>query len=109
MPPELTSEDRAEARRTAIANRRLRADAKEELGRGVIGLAEVLRLARTDGDRGRAVARLRVDEVLLSLPGVGPVRADGILVAAGVVGSRRLRALGRLQMAALLTEACRDT
>ena len=41
--------------------------------------------------------RMTIGDLLLSLPGVGPVTADRELVALGINGSRRLRALGQRQ------------
>jgi guanylate kinase len=80
-----------------MAARRTRATIKGNLRAGRIVGQDVLRLADTDSEAGRAAARMTIAELLLSLPGVGRVRADAALVAAGISGSRRLGALGPRQ------------
>jgi ribosomal protein S13 len=47
-------------------------------------------------------AGLRVTWLLEALPGVGPVRAERLMAAAGIAPSRRVRGLGERQRAALL-------
>lgn len=69
-----------------------------------MNLADLLRIIGSGSPHSDVVGRLRVDEVLLSLPRVGPVLADRILVAADVIGSRRLSALGHRQVERILAE-----
>jgi hypothetical protein len=101
--PKLTPEDRSRALAKAAQARRDRAQLKERLRSGELTLADVLDRA----DHDDTVARTRVVEVLVSLPGVGPVRAAGIMARCDVGETRRLRGLGALQRAALLAAVAR--
>ncbi len=102
MPPTLTDEQRARARGRALAARRASADLKRQLASGESTVVGVLALARADSDLGVAASKLRMDEVLLSVPGIGQARADALLVSAGISGNRRIKGLGRLQRERLL-------
>lgn len=102
-PPPLSQEAVAAARQKALTARRLRADVKQRLRAGATTPQQVLDLAFTDSELGRAVARMTLGDLLLSLPGMGHVSADRTLVALGLSGDRRLRALGERQRAALRT------
>lgn len=79
----------------------MRSDIKQEVRQGYLSCSQVVDLAFEDSVVGRAVARMTVGELLLSVPGVGPARADRALVALGIRGDRRLRALGPRQRAGL--------
>jgi guanylate kinase len=99
-PPSLSSEQRAAASAKAVNNRRRRAEIKEQLRTGHLTWQELLALAHVD----EVVAALRVQEALLSIPGVGPQRLDRFMRHANVSPTRRLRGLGRHQTA-MLTRA----
>lgn len=101
VPPHLSPEAVAQAREQALAARRARAEVKRQLRAGAVGPGEILDLAFAGSELGRAVARMTVGDLLLSLPGTGPVQADRTLVRLGISGNRRLRALGEHQRAAL--------
>ncbi len=96
-PPRLTADERSRAARQAVQARRTRAAVKQRVAAGYLSCSQVIELAFTDTDDGRACARMTIGDLLLSLPGVGPVTADRELVALGINGSRRLRALGQRQ------------
>ena len=97
VPPARSDEDRAAAGRAALVARRLRADIKRQVRSGYLSCSQVIELAFTDSDNGRACARMTIGELLLSLPGVGPATADRELVSLSINGDRRLRALGERQ------------
>lgn len=101
--PQLSAEERASASAAALAARRRRAQIKEQLASGSVTLAEVLTLADTDP----ALAKMRVVDLLSSLPRIGPVRATEIMVRNSVAPSRRIRGLGERQRSALLAELAR--
>ena len=63
-------------------------------------LAEVLRTAENDD----VIAHAKVVDVLKALPRVGAVRADRVMERLDIAPNRRLRGLGRHQVAALVTE-----
>ena len=93
----LTEEQRAAAREKAKKARVIRAEIKEAVKNKQITISEVLQRAETD----EAVARLKVTDLLTSLPGVGEVRTENILKDLNIAASRRLRGLGIHQRRAL--------
>ena len=99
MPlPELAPEERRAALAKAAEARRVRAEPKQMLKSGEVGLAEVLERSR-DAD---ALAKMRVQEVLEAMPAYGPVKARRLMEQLDIAPSRRLRGLGSRQRAALL-------
>lgn len=91
--PELTPQQRQAALDQAAAARTQRAEIKAKLKYSAQPLSEVLDLADTDD----AIAKMRVAELLESLPGIGEVKARGIMAEFGISPTRRIRGLGRLQ------------
>jgi len=96
--PTLTPEQREQALAKAAAARQERAELKGRLKRGEITLTEVI---YTEDE---VIARMKVSEVLGSLPGVGKVRAGQIMQRCGIAEGRRIRGLGSVQRAALEDE-----
>ncbi|WP_347350195.1 integration host factor, actinobacterial type [Intrasporangium sp.] len=97
LPP-LTPEQRAAALEKAAAARRERAVVKNRLKYSSGSLAEVLQDGRTDP----VIGKMKVTELLESMPGVGRVRSRAIMAEVGIAESRRVRGLGANQVAALL-------
>lgn len=97
VPPTLSEEQRSAATAKAVANRRRRAEVKQSLRDGELSWSGLLELAGADD----VVAGLRVDEALACIPGVGPQRIAKFMKAAEIAPTRRLRGLGRLQIATL--------
>jgi len=103
--PPLSDEQRQQARYAATEARRRRAAVKQGLRTGELSLAEVLTAAATDD----VIAHAKVVDILKALPRVGAVRADRVMERLDIAPNRRLRGLGRHQVAALATEfAARD-
>lgn len=101
MPlPNLSPEQRQAALDKAAVARRVRAEVKNRLKHSGATLADVLAEAREN----ETVAKLRVAELLQSMPGIGKVRAKQIMERIGIADSRRVRGLGTKQVAALLRE-----
>jgi transposase len=98
--PTLTPEQRQAALEKAAAARQVRAEVKNRLKNSGASLAEVLEQAKDD----EIVAKLRVVDLLQSMPGVGKVRAQEIMRRIGIADSRRLRGLGANQARALIDE-----
>lgn len=96
--PPLSPEQRVDALARATAARRRRAEVKEGLKRGGARLADVIAEGRQDD----AIAKLKVSELIESLPGVGQVTAAQVMEDIGIAGSRRVRGLGHHQARALL-------
>lgn len=99
LPP-LTADQRAAALRAAAAARRTRAELKDRLKRGGVSIGEVLDAAGDDA----VVGKLRVAELIESMPGVGKARATRIMERLDIAASRRLRGLGAKQQGALRAE-----
>lgn len=99
LPP-LTPEQRQAALEKAAASRRERAEVKNRLKNSGASLAEVLR----EGETNEVIGKMRVVELLQSLPGVGKVRARQTMERLGIAESRRVRGLGVKQVAALERE-----
>jgi hypothetical protein len=98
--PPLSDEQRLEARHAATEARRRRARVKHGLRTGELSLAEVLELAERDD----VVAHTKVVDTLKALPRVGAVRAEKIMTRLDIAPNRRLRGLGKHQVAALIEE-----
>ncbi len=104
MPlPSLTPEQRAAALEKAAEARRVRAALKVKLKSSGTSLADVLARGETDD----VVGKMKVANVLESLPGVGRVRARKLMERLDISESRRMRGLGAKQKENLLTEFAR--
>src|SRR3954462_4518051 len=100
MPlPTLSDEDRKAALAKAAEARRKRAELKAELKSGKRNLKDVL--SRNNDD---TVGKMKVSNVLESLPGVGKVKARKLMEQLDISATRRVRGLGAKQKAALLAE-----
>jgi hypothetical protein len=100
MPlPTLNEEQRREALAKAAEARRKRAEIKAELKSGKRGLKDIL---ETHGDD--TVGKMKVSNVLESLPGVGKVKARKLMEQLDISATRRVRGLGAKQKASLLAE-----
>ncbi len=95
--PTLTPEQRQQALAKAAEARKKRAELKGELKSGKKSLKDVL--AASDDD---IVGKMKVTNVLESLPGVGKVRAQKIMEELDISASRRVRGLGAKQRELLL-------
>ena len=105
LPP-LTPEQRQAALDKAAASRRERAAIKNRLKHSGASITEVLR----DGERNEVIGKMRVIDLLQSMPGLGKVRARQVMERLGIAESRRVRGLGSKQVAALEREfASRDS
>lgn len=101
MPlPELDDRARREALQKAAEARKIRAEMKQQLKTGEIGLGQVLQRAEHD----EVVGKTRVTAVLESMPRVGKVRARRLMERLDISSSRRLRGLGTNQRQRLLSE-----
>ncbi len=99
LPP-LTPEQRQAALDKAAASRRERAEVKNRLKHSGASLAEVL----TQSETNEAIGKMRVKELLQSMPGIGKVRALQVMEKFKISETRRVRGLGAKQAAALVQE-----
>lgn len=98
--PELEPEQRLAALEKAAEARRIRAELKQMLKAGEVGLGEVLDRA----EESEPLAKMRVNDVLRAMPGYGKVRSAELMDRIGIAPTRRLRGLGANQRAQLLEE-----
>ena len=88
------------ARAAATLARRKRADLKAQLRTGAVSLPQALDLAGDDD----VLAHVKVLDLLKSLPRVGEKRAAAVMERLDIAGNRRIRGLGRHQIAGLKAE-----
>lgn len=99
LPP-LTPEQRQAALDKAAASRRERAAVKNRLKHSGASLVDVLRQCEDN----EVIAKMRVFDLLQSMPGVGKVRARQIMDRLNISETRRVRGLGTNQVRALERE-----
>lgn len=99
-PPEV---DRVAAAKAAVAARRARAAVKAAIASGERSALDVARAAWDDSlvETTSAERSLRVRDLLVSLPGIGPARAEAIMATLRIAPSKRLGGLGTRQRTAL--------
>ncbi|MCU1485636.1 MAG: hypothetical protein JWN67_2382 [Actinomycetia bacterium] len=90
LPPQLSPDQRQAALEKAAAARRLRAELKEKLKMGSLNLHELFDLA----DKDEIVGKMKVLNVLESLPGLGKVKARRLLEECEISETRRIQGLG---------------
>ena len=95
-PPNLTTQERRDALKAAVAARRTRAAFKEEIKVGKKSWKDAF------SAQDESIKKMRVRELIESLPGVGEVRARNILERAGISPTRRVGGVGRSQYEKLL-------
>ena len=98
LPPKLSPGERAAANSAAIAARQVRAAAKKSLGNGEISIFDLINSVDP------AIRKMRVRELLESVPGVGKLRAEAIMERAKISPTRRIAGLGANQVSALRGE-----
>ncbi|CAN5622453.1 integration host factor [soil metagenome] len=103
LPP-LTPEQRLAALDKAAASRRERAEVKNRIKNSGGSILDVL----AQGQTNEVIGKMRVVELLQSMPGLGKVRAKQLMERLGIAESRRVRGLGTKQVAALQREFAPD-
>lgn len=98
--PQLSPEQLQSARAAAAAARRARADLKGQIRDGRIGLSAALDQAAAD----EVLAHVKVVDLLKSVPRVGEKRAADVMARLDIASNRRVRGLGRHQIAGLKAE-----
>jgi hypothetical protein len=98
--PQLTPEQRQAALEKAAAARRQRAEVKNRLKHSGTSLSDVLEL----GTSNEVIGKMKVLDLLQSMPGLGKVRARQLMNKIGISETRRVRGLGNKQVAALQAE-----
>ena len=98
--PQLTTEQLKAARAAATEARRSRAALKERVRSGELTLAQALDVANKD----EVLAHVKVIDLLKALPRVGDKRATLVMERYDIAANRRIRGLGRHQLAGLKAE-----
>jgi guanylate kinase len=96
-PPSLDPETRRRNAELAIAARRERSKIKSALKEGSLSMREIF------DSSSAAAQRMRVIELLTSLPQMGPLRAESLMEKVGISRTRRIAGLGVRQRRELLT------
>ena len=100
LPPKLTAEQRSAALESAKLARQARAKLKSEIRSGAISVQDALDFARGD----IALSKMRVIELLESIPGLGKVRAAAMIEKLAISPTRKIQGLGILQLQKLKKE-----
>ena len=98
--PQLTTEQLEAARAAATVARRARADLKSKVRSGELSLGQALDAASGD----EVLAHVKVVDLLKALPRVGEKRAAQVMERLEIAPNRRIRGLGRHQVAGLKAE-----
>ena len=98
--PQLTTEHLQAARAAATQARRVRAELKAKVRTGSLSLSDALDEASGDD----VLAHVKVVDLLKSLPRVGEKRATAVMEKLDIAPNRRIRGLGRHQVAGLKAE-----
>jgi guanylate kinase len=99
-PPQLTPEERAAALLKAKQSRQMRAEIKARVKSQELSISDVIDLAKSE----ESIAKMRVLELVESIPGVGKIRGRAILERLEISLTRRIMGLGRHQMDSLTKE-----
>lgn len=99
-PPQLNPEQRAAALAKAAEARAARAELKSKLKMGTVTLRDAIEGADSDD----VIGKLKVVNLLESLPGVGKVKARKVMEEIGIAETRRVRGLGSQQRQSLLEQ-----
>ncbi|MBU3691954.1 MAG: hypothetical protein FGM47_00335 [Candidatus Nanopelagicaceae bacterium] len=95
-PPELSKEERRAALLKAAESRKTRALFKLEVKQRKRNWVEAF------SHHDEAIRKMRVKELLLSLPGFGEIRALNVMERAGISLTRRVQGVGKSQYESLL-------
>ena len=98
LPPKLSLEERQAAGLAAVEARKARAALKESVKKSEISIFDAI------NSNDPAIRKMRVRELLESVPGVGKLRADAIMERAKIAPTRRIAGLGMHQIASLRKE-----
>ena len=97
-PPEMSIEDRRRALQLSKESRQIRAQYKSKISSGELSFAQFLTIA----DSEPTLQKMRVKDLLESIPGYGKVRVENLMRKSEISPTRRVRGLGKKQRMALL-------
>ncbi len=97
-PPILSEEARAAASQAGVLARQIRSEVKRSIAQGELSIFQAINDPRV------SVQKMRVYELLSSVPGIGQKRAESLMAKIGIAASRRIGGLGEKQLLALRKE-----
>lgn len=92
QPPFLSLEQRRAALQKAAEARKVRSRFKSDIKEGVRNWREAFEHPN------ESIRKMRVKELLTSLPGFGEIRATSVMERAGISPTRRIQGVGRTQL-----------
>jgi guanylate kinase len=98
LPPRLSRRSRRKAGLKAVIARQERARVKEQVALGEIYFFDLFK------DERKAISRMKLIDLLQSVPGIGQSRADVIMERTGISPSRRIGGVGHRQLDLLRQE-----
>ncbi len=98
LPPRLSRRSRRKAGQRAVAARQERAKVKEQITNGELFFFDLF------VDDRKSIARMKLVDLLQSVPGIGQSRAEIILERTGISPSRRIGGVGHRQLELLRQE-----
>jgi guanylate kinase len=98
LPPRLSRRSRRKAGENAVQARQDRAKVKEMITKGEIFFFDLF------VDERKSIKRMKVLDLLTSVPGIGKTRADLIIGRTGISPSRRIGGVGKRQLEQLRQE-----
>lgn len=98
LPPRLSRRSRRKAGQRAVAARQERAKVKEQITKGEIFFFDLF------VDDRKSITRMKLVDLLQSVPGIGQSRAEIILERTGISPSRRIGGVGHRQLELLRQE-----
>lgn len=98
LPPRLSRRSRRKAGQRAVAARQERAKVKEQIAKGEIFFFDLF------VDDRKSITRMKLVDLLQSVPGIGQSRAEIILERTGISPSRRIGGVGHRQLELLRQE-----
>lgn len=99
-PPKLSPEQRQAALLSAKLARQRRAKLKDDVRSSKINFLDAIEIAKSD----HALSKMRIIELLESVPGLGKVRAAALIEKLEISPTRRVQGLGILQLQKLKKE-----
>jgi len=97
-PPEMSDEDRRRALELSKESRQVRAKYKGLINSGELSIIDFLSMAESNSILGK----MRVKDLLESVPGYGKVRAENLMKKSEISPTRRVQGLGKNQRSSLI-------
>lgn len=97
--PTLTNEQRMAALEKATQTRKERAEIRKKISNGRMSINDVFTMSDNGNE---VVGKMRIMQMLMSFPTVGPIKAERIADSCGISHSRRVKGVGANQRRKLI-------